>query len=229
MRIFIVLSLSLLIFGSQRAWAQSDSAAPTAERSSQDNRADKKFGLGLGLGSFIAPISGAGFAAHYNLTQSMQFEFSNWTGTWDAKSLLDEVGTSSISKFDVNTQLTQLRLKYFVGNSFYCAAGLGARQIEFDLAAQSGASRIQENLKANTTVFSLAIGNIWTMDSGLYIGGEWLALQMPMSSSVSTSIDTQGTSNADITSLQADANDAADSLAKATTAGIATFQIGWQF
>ena len=208
-------------------WAKSE--PDTIPKQSSDYRAEKNYGVGLGFGSFIVPASGSGLLAHYNHSNEIQFELGLWSGSWDAKRLLDAIGSSTIDKFDVNFQLNQIRAKYFLGNSFYLAGGLGMRQIEFDLSAISGSTRIQENLKANTNVFSLAIGNTWCFDNGLFIGGEWMALSKALSSSVATHIRSEGVPTSDLISLQADALDTANTLAKATTIGLATFHIGWQF
>lgn len=216
--------------GESAARPESSEASEGGSRNaSAEARGLKKFGVGLGLGNFIFPVSGAEISFHYNVSSQFQVELGSWSGTFDADDLVDAVNTAYLEKFDVNGRLTQVRARYFPGNSFYVVGGLGKRTIDFDLAAVSGSARIAEKIKTESTVVSIGIGNIWSFDSGFFIGGEWIALAVPLASSRSTEIKSNTGTTADLQELEKDAQDAADQLGEMTTAGIAMLKLGWQF
>ncbi|RYZ82730.1 MAG: hypothetical protein EOP04_21470 [Proteobacteria bacterium] len=197
---------------------------------SYDNREAGKFSLGLGLGVFMAPVSGASLSGTYNYTPDVQFELRAASGSIDADDLIDSsYNDIVVNRFDLDANLTEIRAKYFVGNSFYVAGGLAQRTLQIDIDARDQDSAITGNLKSASTCFTLAIGNIWNLDNGMYIGGEWLALAVPMSSSSSNHFNAQGITDSDTESLKRDTKKAMNDIGKTTTAGVATFQIGYQF
>lgn len=210
--------------------AQNDEAASTGSSTSVDIRAKKTWGVGVGFGLFLTPVSGASLQGFYALSGDLQVEGQYWSGTWDATTLLNDVSSVTISKFDVNATQSQLRLKYFVGNSFYLAGGLGMRTIEFDLAASDNTgTRLSGNLKSNATIADLAIGNTWTFDSGFFFGAEWLAFAIPMGAGFSTDFSMTGPYNADISSVESDARKTAKDLGEITTGGLLMLHLGFAF
>lgn len=209
--------------------ASRDEASPRS-LTSEDLRESGRFGVGVGLGTFIFPISGAGLQGFYALAPNTQLGLELWDGTWDAGNLVTPDPTVTLQEFKVDGSLQQLRLKYFVGNSFYLAGAVGSRKISFDLsAANIIGSRVSTKLDSQATVFSIAIGNTWTFESGFMIGGEWLGISYPISSSFSTATTAQGAAAADINELQADVEKAAKDLSNARTASLVTLHLGWQF
>lgn len=223
MRLFSAL---ILLWISSSALAQSEDSSIGA---SAGVRQEKPYGVGVGLGGFVIPIGGGGIMFHYNLDARMQVSAAFMSGHEDATDLLDNTETLYLDQFDVNTQMNQLDFRFFPSNNFYFGLGIAMRKIEFELEAHNGAARIDESLKASSFVARVAVGNIWSFDNGFYIGGEWIAAAIPISSSVSTDITADGTASSDINDLEIDALDLVDKLAKATTFGLAVLQVGWQF
>lgn len=220
----------MIMFYSQAQAGQSFDDSDIS-RSSADNREEMKFGVGLNGGLFMGILSGGGLNLHYNSTDSLQFEFMLTQGELDAKDWLNEENYDvlNLDYFDVDASIYQVRAKYFVGNSFYFAGGLGQRQVDFDLAATSSAETLKVKTESSSTILSLSLGNIWTFDSGFYLGGEWLAVAVPISSSSKSDATHNGLRSSESMELQRDSKEVADDLSKATTAGLAMLMVGWQF
>jgi len=222
---------SILGFIAVLALSQSAVSVSTAyARTSEDNRTPGSVGLGLGLGTFLFPVSGTSLALDYNLTPSLQLEFRGASGDFNGDDLVDSnYDTVYVHKLNLDAQLYEARAKLFLGNSFYFAGGLGQRHLGIDVEASDFQTQVQGDFTADSTCFQFGLGNIWTLDSGLFLGAEWLAFSIPLSSTSSSSYNVRGASDADTEKLKRDTQDVADRLGKVTSVGLLTFHIGYQF
>lgn len=186
--------------------------------------------LGLGFGYFSMPIAGLGLVGHLPLRSNLHFEMALYRGTYDGRNLLDKRTDDSVrlNRFLAKGELDSIGLQYFLGESFFSSVAIARRIISFDLKASSLFDSVNEKLRAESNVFRFALGNTWVFGNGLYITGEWAALSVPVTSTVSTEITTQGGVGEAIDTLEADALDQTEAVARKTSFGI-TAQIGWQF
>ncbi len=190
----------------------------------------KKFGLGVGTGNFMSPIGGTSLQGFYSLTPDMLLEFQKWEGTHDVRKLIQNNYEDRLMRFDIHVMQTQVRWKYFLGQSFYFAGGLGHRDAKFKLQANGTSGQdLMADFKVFSTQLNIAVGNTWMFDSGLFLGCEWLALSLPIggtgfSSNVSLSASGGGEISND--SVKQDAERAARKSPYVSTAGFATLHFG---
>ncbi len=224
-------ALLLLSALASSAAAQEGGEQPRS-MTSADLREAGSFGVGLGLGTFLVPISGSALHGFYSFKKDLQLELQLWGGTFDGKDIIDKEPTVRLDHLDLKGSLAQFRLKYFVGNSFYVAGAFGSRRIEFDLQASNIlGDMVRTELESDAVFAGIAIGNTWTFGSGFFIGGEWVAVSVPLASEFSSETTETSASSTptDLTDLQAEAEDSAKDLGEVTTLGLATLYLGWQF
>lgn len=223
-----LITCMLLILCPGLAFSDEDSGA---SKTSAAWRMERPWSIGIEYGLFVSPVSGFGVRAAYALSPNFQVGFSSTSGTYDAKTLIDPVSLTTIETFDVAASLNEIEFKWFSGNSFYLGAGIGQRKISFDLSARDTFSNATLNttLDTDAIVVNVCLGNIWTLDSGLYLGGEWLAVAASVSSSFETSAQSDSIASEDLQELLDDSEDIAKRLGEASTGGLALFLIGYQF
>lgn len=229
-----ILPLSLLsLLSSQSILAQAVDAPPQATQgagtmqASASVRDQKTYGLGVLFGPHPLPFTGTGIAAQYNMGPHWQFEFASKSGSWDAADELQGF-LVVIEKLEAKAQTNQVRAKYYPTNSFYVAGGLGYRSISFDVALSDSSARIAQTLESESTVLTLALGNLWSFDSGFYIGGEWLHIEVPMASQYSATYTATGIPSNSIQEDVDESEELAKKLGEATTVS-ASFVLGWYF
>ncbi len=203
----------------------------SVEYSSAYWRQNKKYSVGAELGIFLFPISGPGMHLNYSLQKDLSFGIRYISGSFDASGLITENPFTSIDTFTIDGSITEIDVKWFPGNSFYCRLGLGQREISSDIKVSSTLDNtsIETSIKSNATAVSIGLGNIWTFDSGLYLGGEWIALSVPLSSSFSSSASSNSISNDSLRDIIQESEDTAEKLGTITSVGFATLLIGFQF
>lgn len=201
--------------------------------SSERVRKSKDFGISLGFGMPIAPIPGYALGAYYQVFTNLQLGLDYSAGSIDLSDTLPADGATDVRAFELNTSLTQLYAKWFVGNSFYLGLGLGMRSVDstIDIKAVAQDVGIKGTIEANTTAFSIRLGNQWSWDSGVTLGIDWLGYTMPLGADSKASIAQYGTApqTEDLKDLQKDAEDAADSIGKAGTVTLLLLSLGFAF
>ncbi|SMF47913.1 hypothetical protein [Pseudobacteriovorax antillogorgiicola] len=212
------------------AVSQADDEA-NRSKTSADWRSEKPFTVGAELGWFVFPISGAGARIGYNLNPNLNVGFRFAAGEWDASPLVSEGIYTTIDTFTLDASIVEVDAKWFVGNSFYWRVGLGQRQINSDISVtdQYDGTNITATLESTSSAVSIGLGNIWTLDSGLYLGGEWIAASIPLGSSFSSSVTSNAITDEDLRDLVEDMEEVSEDFGTVTTFGLATFLIGYQF
>ena len=188
--------------------------------------------LGLGAPAFgaegyfsLAKNAHLGVAALHG-SASLKSQLSNAASTSDSSS----EGTSvDCTKADISATQLLVNLRYFFGQTFYIAPGLGWRRFNSSIAFEdtsANANYVDINAVSDSVVASFAIGNIWRLGNGLYLGGEWAAYQYPVSASYTTTTSTHGTIVQVQDQMTTIGSNFAQDLARAGTSVLLTFVIG---
>ena len=84
--------------------------------------------------------------------------------------------------------------RFFIGNSFALNLGLGYRQIEASGSAFSlyTADKVTFNFVAQTILLQSGIANYWTLDSGVFIGVNWIGYAFAASSGYTWDANSSG-------------------------------------
>lgn len=224
--------IGLAFIGANIGFCQEEEA--TVLEPSKELRSGRTFSIGFNGGNFIAPVTGVGLEANYFFNSNIKGYFSYSSGTYDGLELVkgEEYTGVSINKFDISASLIEGGIKYFTGNSFYLKGGIGQRNIDFDFETTSTISSVYLNTKieSQSLVIIGGIGNLWSFDSGLYLGGEWLTLHFP----IDFQYEFKNTTNApdsdtSLESLNKDIRDISEKLGKSQTGGVVQLLLGYEF
>lgn len=231
----------------QQQPADKVAAQDPGKRTSRMNRASKKIGLGAELGAMFSSTAGGGLEFSLNSNDSLQLGGGFSYGKQDLSSQAaddDQTANSGSSSGSTSTKSTieteELDLsftyvnatgKYFLGNSFYFSAGLGYRIVETNIRVVSlvDTTYIDTNTKSSSICLDIGLGNRWTFDSGLYIGGNWFAAVIPLSSSYTATSEAGGAANEILNDIAEDNKELARKIGTTEHYRLAVFQIGFSF
>jgi len=215
-----------------------------SKRSSRMNRADKKIAVGADAGLIFSGTPGAGLELSFNSSDSLQIGGGFSYGKEDLRSdaanegsgssgstSTQPVSTIETEELDLSFTYVNASAKYFLGNSFFFSAGFGYRIIETNIrvASKIDSMFIDTNTKSSSFCLDIGLGNRWTFDSGLYIGGNWFAAVLPVSSSYSATTSASGSATEKINEISEDNTELAKKIGSAVHYRLAAFQIGFNF
>lgn len=146
-----------------------DLDAEAAKGSSAYNRKGKKGIVGLDLLNFT-PHSSDGFMAGVYMDPDTILDASYVRLRWG------ELG------YPMKSDAFGIRLKNFLGNSFYWRAGVVFRTIDYDTWAGrwvTPGNKIVGNIKVSSLGADVAIGNQWQWETFM-MGGDWIGLLVPL-------------------------------------------------
>ena len=180
----------------------------------------------------IGGIPGTGIAGHYFLTGDFQIVGGYISGSIDIADQISDEGTTYVDKAEITGTLTTVEARYFLGNSFFVAAGLGQRVISSSSRIESSTTDlyIELDTESTSTVISAALGNIWSWDSGFFFGFEWIGFTVPIGAEFSTKTTSNipaGDSTFD--TISEDTEDLAKNLGESPAPGLLTLNIGFAF
>ena len=171
---------------------------PSENPTSEQLRGQRQFFVGPRYGLMSSAVPAYGLEAGYHLNSSWQFGLSFATGSMDVKGLANSYAnipdTIRLNTATISNQMIVANARYFVLNSFYLGLGLGQRtfKYEVDLEMKDGSGGINVKGVVNSIVLTPHVGNIWTLDNGIYLGAEWFGLALPLASTKSTDINYRG-------------------------------------
>ncbi len=148
----------------------------------------------LGVRHFLALRGGAvvnefGFGVEYDFKAASDF-LIGWVslfGQSEITNIKTEGYDTSYSYADYGLHYFQAR--YFLWSSFYFNGGLGARTIANHLEfVKPTGEYFQVETRALAAFLGLGVGNQWLLDSGLTLGAEWFAVQLPLANSYSAEV-----------------------------------------
>lgn len=126
--------------------------------------------------------------------------------------------------------------RYFVGNSFFLKAGYhqrtwdaqGSYSETYYSTYSTSTLTAKADIQATANVASAGIGNIWSFDSGFYIGAEWVVMESIVSESSSYSITSN--TGVDTDTAEQEFEDMIDTANQASgIGGFAVLTLGWAF
>ncbi len=203
--------------------------------SSSSIRSNKSVGIeGLGI-AFDSSQLRYGAGIFYHLGKDWKLGIVYLGGSYNATSLI----SSAINDSDVTLHSATLNsqsifgyIRYFIGNSFSIASGVGSRTIlvKTDLTINTISTNWTWEASMKSIVIPFAIGNFWTWQNGLTVGCDWIAIQVPVSSSSSSisslSVDSNQFSIQAISDLL---DEAAQKLANVSSLTLGLVSIGYVF
>lgn len=194
-------------------------------------RASRKIGGGLlitPLSDFVLKYGATGF---YTLSPKIQLSFNILTGNEDLASKIGETEGASFEKAEATGLAVFGAARYFFGNSFNAAAGLGLRSIDlqYRISEKKAANvYLEGSMSATSIALYLAIGNHWQWGNGFFVGCDWLAAMVPITSSSKS--ETSGSlTSATLEELNNVAAETASRLSKATSLHLLVTQVGYAF
>lgn len=208
-----------------------DSSLAESEPSSYA-RSLKSGGVALRGGYIVGGVEGGGVDVFMNRGSKLQFGASYLTGSHDLSNDLSEKNAVVTDRADVKADIYLAQCRYYFGNSFFVTGGLGQRVINVDFALHDSLdtdNRLEESLQISSTVAQIAIGNNWAWESGFFLGAEWIGYLVPLSSSKSSSVKTEGVVSIAQDEFQKMAEDAGDSIGMLPTPQALLFSAGFMF
>ena len=207
-----------------------ESSEATESDSSERARDIRKNGVGIlytPLSDFVLKYGATGF---HSLSPKLQLSFNFLTGTEDLAKKIGETDSIAILKADASGMAIYGAARYFFGNSFNAAGGLGYRtaEIKYLFDDKLSAAYLEGSLSASSVVLQLSIGNHWQWSNGFFIGCDWLAAMVPLSSSAKSEAN-GNLGTAAVQELNDFATEAAEGLAKATSLHLLVTQVGYSF
>jgi len=199
--------------------------------SSQDNRAEKAFGLnitpvGIDIPTLIAPPVGVDYFFNKDWQMGLRIGgASAEQNNGDSKSSATYTNQGVLARWFPDT------------NSFNWSAGLYQRNWTADATVSYTDSKTKLNasaaagITANATVLALGLGNQWTYDFGMTLGFDWLVLNAPIATSATSKFNATAAGTT-VTDPNADAelkklSDLLNQLSGLP--GLLILQIGWSF
>ena len=176
---------------------------------------------------FMGGIGGAGFEAGYILNSDLTLGLNYMTGERNYYTDFDlDYDTTASAK----ASQTSIQANYFLGNSFFFSSGLGYRQVAISASAEDSTGKASASLDAASPVVTVGLGNLWTFDSGFYIGADWLRLSTPLGGG-KTSASSRSTldDKEEEEELEDDVEDIAERLNRSTLGTAANLRIGVMF
>lgn len=192
-------------------------------------------GIGAKAGLFMSLVPGVGAEVPFNFGGNLQIVGSYMTGSLNLKPAFESSMTAAdkasvaVKEFELSGNIAAVQARYFIGNSFYIAGGLGQRQMDvtFHLATSADETNYAKtNVGVASTVGIIDIGNQWNFDSGVYLGFDWLGYVSPFSSKATTSTETGGAVTLVMADLQTEAEDLGESLGEASTTQLLMLTLG---
>ncbi|MCX6110241.1 MAG: hypothetical protein NTZ90_11645 [Proteobacteria bacterium] len=227
----LAVALALLFHTSAHAATADQAKKP---KRAQEDGPTRRFSVGgdLGYGMGIsAPAFGGDLS--YRLTKQLVLNSSlTYASNSNLKTSSSPDSTFEVTKLAVSGLLGLINIRYYTGRSFYAAAGLGWRQYSGTLQGDQvsdPSNSLTITMTSQSVVAGLALGNLWTFNHGLYLGGEWLAAQFPLTSSYSSTTTTTGTLGSGQDIFEQIAQDTAAAVAKTTSVTFLTLKVGYSF
>jgi len=177
--------------------------------------------------------AGIGVGLDYKISKQLELDLSAAYASADLKKSLGNTDAGyDVPKAAVSSTHVIANVRYFFGQTFYVAPGLGWRRFAADFAVASTSDPTDNasgSVQADSITAGLAIGNLWRFKNGFYIGGEWLAVQAPISSSSSSTTTTSGTAVQAQNELTKLDDDLSKKIGQATSVILANLLIGVSF
>ncbi len=183
-------------------------ATSAANLSSELIREKRRRGLGLraGLG-VVGSIPGVGLEAWYASSSRWQWGGLVEAGALDLAPELQREADIRIERFLLTGALALGQARYFWGNSFFVSALIGGRQIHGSYAfADDSGNALLGDINVVSGVVGLGLGNLWSWDNGVFFGGQWAGLVVPIYSSATVTTTTEGAVSALIHDIQTEAD-----------------------
>ena len=193
-------------------------------QTSSDNRTPGHIGLGLGLHLIQSPLPLLSVAGTYNVSRELQIEARYGSGETSGGDI-----TGAYYEEKLELAFGSLKARYFLGNSFYIAGGLGHRTLKVESMDLFAYPSRRYNFSNRATTLEFSLGNIWTLDNGLTIGGEWVSISSPVAGTTQASGSIMGNAAARDQGLERGIRQGKDSISHEPVVGFATFVLGYQF
>lgn len=158
------------------------------DRTSNDNRNDKKWSLLVTPISFGWFLPKKGLQMVYQHSSDFSFEPEYLNGSFEIK--LFKVNFASFSE-----QIFTLPFRSYFGNSFNLKYGLGKRQVNFSIGDEllddvTGGNNIfyDELIEIESYIIDFGLGNRWQFDNGFTMGADWANIFIPITANVKDNI-----------------------------------------
>jgi hypothetical protein len=192
---------------------------------SRTNRADQGHGYSL----LYTPLSDflLQYGAQIYLARgpSLQIGFLVLTGS-EVKETEDVRGKVIFGGSGVSLSIHG---RYFLGNSFNILGGLGYRSAALKLEVEDKVlGTVEGDLKVQSAIIPIFIGNQWTWKSGFTFGVDWIGAWIPVSRKTQASFKGD-LPKQDLDELTDMSLDIGDGLSKTTSLTLFLTSIGWAF
>ena len=201
-----------------------------AQGASQTARGANK----VGIDALYTPVSdfalSYGGSVNYNLSPSLNVGLVALMGNSTVSKSETDNGIDYTANAKIAGSAYYVYGRYFFGNSFNAAAGLGLRTATVTYNEQIGGSAIALNGKIDiqSIVLPIFIGNRWSFGSGFTIGCDWIGDMIAISGSAKSTLD-GNLDNDTIKSFNQEFLDLGNSLAHKSSVTLLLTSIGWAF
>jgi hypothetical protein len=221
-------------------------AAPAAP-SSQDVRATQNANVALRNGFMYTLVPGAGIEGNVILDKSFQVGASINAGFLHAKAEAnsgrtnygpddddddDDDDKTSLDKANIRAKSFAAYGRWFPFNSLYVLAGMSYRVVDSEMQISDAADDANYvNVQSSSKAICLdgAIGNVWSWESGFFIGGEWFGLSVPLWAKSDTDVDTGGVPTGEVEKESDRSKKFVEQIGKGTSLRLAVLHVGWAF
>jgi hypothetical protein len=200
---------------------------PGGRMRSEMIREQKSVGLLFGGGLLAGSIPGPSLDIYYNLGSKIQLGINYGAGSTNID--LSDSEFSSSGKIGVS--LAAARLRWFMWNNFNTSLLVGMRTVDYSISISSktSANTVDGEVKTQSVVAGITIGNHWSFESGFTIGCDWFGYIMPLSSKSDSATVTSGDVSVAQEELAETFSESGEELGSTATMQGLIFTVGWAF
>jgi hypothetical protein len=183
-------------------------------------------------------VPGVGLEGNWFKDKSLQLGINMGTGSISVKDAVEDDESSgeldgvNLDAADLTASSFGFHARWFPSNSFFLVGGLSRRILGTKIRVSDTTNKnnyIQTKTNSKSLCLDFGIGNLWSFDSGFFIGAEWIGVSRVLSSSSSSEAEVGGAPSSEIEKLADDNEDFAKRLGGAMTFRLAMLQLGWEF
>lgn len=174
-------------------------------QTSESLRGTRHVGIGASAGSAGNGLTGYGAETFYNVSPQVQLGLVYMQGEAKLGDVggTEEGGIKTRASASAVSRVALLKSNFFLGNSFALTLGAGYRSIDWKIAADvaDGTNKSLASAEgagqSDSILVHAGIANYWTLDSGIFIGANWLGYAAPVASSYKVKTETSNVSPED--------------------------------
>lgn len=220
---FRILTITLLIVQPIDALAKSGASASSRKKDplsinivgSAKSNGIPKYGVGLG----------------YSLNSGLEMSILLMGGKQDFKNDLTPPTDTAIKSANGLAGHASINARLYLGNSLSVLAGGGYQQIRIssDIANSANSRTSNISLIQQNAVVNFGVGNQWSFKNGFNFGVDWGMLTVPLSKQVTSSIVSDGLTDAENAGIDSSTGELMTTLGKSRIISLGVVSLGFRF